>query len=90
MSCDPAFSILKICGGPSPVARRLDLRPNTTLRWQYPVEKQGSGGAIPFKYHDPLIALASECGVDLPRGAFADPDIARELLRQFEEKQSAA
>lgn len=82
MICEPAYSIMKLLGGPSPTARGLDLKPHSTLRWQQPVEKRGSGGSIPFKYHDKIIALAAERGIELPRGAFADPMIAQDILRR--------
>ncbi len=70
---DPAHTILNVLGGPSVVARVLGVGANTASRWRYPASRGGTDGIIPRKYHDRLLAYASEQGIELPRGAFADP-----------------
>lgn len=87
---EPAHSLLELLGGPSPVARHLGKAPATTLRWRYDPTKGGTGGTIPKKYHDPLIELARQRGLDLPRGAFSDPQLAQELLRRHRESEADA
>lgn len=90
MRCEPAYSILALFGGPSPVSRALGLAAHTPLRWTYDTEKKGTGGAIPFRYHDQIIELARGKGIDLPRGVFADPALAQDLLHRVREGSDAA
>lgn len=87
--CEPAHSIIQICGGPPRVSRALGVAWSSPPRWRNPIEKGGTGGVIPRKYHDPLIALAAQRGCDLPRGAFADPELAQETLRRHLEAAAA-
>lgn len=86
--CEPANSIIQLCGGPPVVHRHLGVAWSSPLRWRNPIDKGGTGGVIPRKYHDRLIALASQRGVDLPRGAFADPALAQEILHRVLEKKA--
>jgi hypothetical protein len=86
---DPAASILELLGGASPVARHLGVKTHTALRWRYDPAK-GTGGVIPFKYHDQIIAFAAAQGIELPRGVFADPVLARDLLRRRRESAASA
>lgn len=79
MFCEPAASIIEVVGGASALARHLDTSPSSPLRWRLPRDKGGTDGIIPAKYHDRTIALAAERGVALPRGAFADPELAQEI-----------
>lgn len=88
-TCEPAYSIIQICGGPPVVSRTLGVAWSSPPRWRNPIEKGGTGGVIPRKYHDRLIALAAERGVELPRGAFADPDLAQQLLQRLQESTAA-
>lgn len=88
--CEPAHSIIQICGGVPTVSRTLGVAWSSPPRWRNPTEKGGTGGVIPRKYHDRIIALAAERGVELPRGAFADPELAQELLQRHREAAAAA
>lgn len=72
MRCDPADSIIKLLGGLSAVAKAANTTATTVMRWRMPREKGGTGGFVPRKYHDFLISLAAEKGIDLAPAAFVD------------------
>jgi len=76
-NCEPATTIIQICGGNNAVAEALGVWASAPSRWRNPISKGGTGGTIPRKYHDRIIELARQRGADLPRGAFVDPALAQ-------------
>lgn len=89
MFTEPAASIIEIVGGASALARHLGTSPSSPLRWRLPREKGGTDGFIPAKYHDRIIALAAAQELELPRAAFVDPAVAKDLLARVKRDQAA-
>jgi hypothetical protein len=71
MRCDPANTIIEKLGGLSAVARIVDVKPHTVMRWRMPRDAGGTGGAIPHWHWDTLIASEKGQEVKLTRGDFA-------------------
>lgn len=55
---------------PAVLSDKLGLRRSTVSRWNYARSKGGTGGIIPYKYHDRIRDLAEEKGVDLELSDF--------------------
>lgn len=82
MHFDPAASIIAMLGGLSSVAKAANTSTTTVQRWRLPKQKGGTGGFIPRKHHDLLIAKSREVGVDLQRAAFVEPTKAVKKARR--------
>lgn len=61
-------------GGARKLARLLGVTPATVYRWGYEPARGGLGGLIPVEYHQRLLDLGAQTGVDLrPEDFFARP-----------------
>lgn len=81
MKCEPASSIIAALGGLKAVSSATGVSVVTVQRWRFPKERGGTGGFIPRKYHDDLLALAHRTGVEMSISAFVDADAALALIR---------
>lgn len=70
---EPATTIIKRLGGPEVVARVTGRAAGAPYRWTYPVEKKGTGGLIPQRYHRPLLEYARENEIPLSADDFLPP-----------------
>lgn len=70
--CEPAATIIIDLGGLTEVARVTDATLTTVQRWRLPTVRGGTGGFIPRKYHDRLIAHGATRGVDLTAASFLE------------------
>lgn len=61
---DPAFSIIEKLGGKGAVAAHLDVDKSTLSRWCQP-RPAGTGGVIPQRHWQNLIALGRQRGVEI-------------------------
>ena len=62
---DPAATVLTRFGGAGPLAQLLRLDRSAVHRWALPKHRGGSGGLIPARHHQRLLALAAEQGIAL-------------------------
>jgi hypothetical protein len=62
---EPARTIIELLGGYRSVASITGHHPTRVLRWTYPVERGGTGGLIPARYQQFLLAHAKRAGIDL-------------------------
>ncbi|HEV7266522.1 MAG TPA: hypothetical protein VGN83_16605 [Falsiroseomonas sp.] len=62
---DPAATVLARFGGSGPLAQLLRLDRSAVHRWALPKQRGGSGGLIPARHHQRLLALAAEQGIAL-------------------------
>lgn len=62
---EPAASIIARLGGARAVAAATGTAYTAPYRWQHPVSRGGTGGAIPAKHIPTLLALAKRKGVRL-------------------------
>jgi hypothetical protein len=62
---EPARTIIELFGGYRCVASITGRHPTRVLRWTYPVERGGTGGLIPARYQQILLAHARAAGIDL-------------------------
>lgn len=72
---DPAFSIVRKFDtatkrGTFVLAERLKVDRSTVQRWMMPRERRGTGGFIPYPYHEPIEAYAEELGIEFERSEF--------------------
>lgn len=67
---EPAASIIIRLGGEKAVSKITGLALTAPYRWQYPVEKGGTGGLIPQKHHVALLDYARAHGIELTPAAF--------------------
>lgn len=75
---DPAQTVLARFGGAGPLARHLGLDRSAVHRWALPKARGGSGGLIPARHHQRLLALAVSQGVALsPADLVGAPPEAR-------------
>lgn len=81
MHLDPAASIIAVLGGLSSVAKAANTSTTTVQRWRLPKQKGGTGGFIPRRHHEALLAKSSELGICLKRVAFIDPLEASKVLK---------
>ena len=70
MKLEPAHSIVKKLGGAGIVADITGLSRVQIYRWQYPRQKGGTGGTIPYSYVETLLAEAKSKGVALEPSDF--------------------
>jgi hypothetical protein len=70
MHCEPATSIIVKFKGLKAVAEITGVRPHTVMRWRYPRSKRGTGGIIPHRHADRLLAFARENGIELSPADF--------------------
>lgn len=62
---DPAATVLARFGGAGPLAQLLRLDRSAVHRWALPKHRGGSGGLIPARHHQRLLALAAQRGIAL-------------------------
>ena len=62
---DPARTVLARFGGAGPLSRLLGLDRSAVHRWALPKARGGTGGLLPAKHHQRLLALAIAEGVVL-------------------------
>lgn len=62
---EPALTVLARFGGAGPLSRLLGLDRSAVHRWALPKSRGGSGGLVPAKHHQRLLALANAQGVAL-------------------------
>jgi len=67
-----ADKIIEKCGGVANVALLCECTENWVYRWKLPVERGGTGGSIPAKAQEKLIAAAVAGRVRLKLADFAD------------------
>ncbi|RUM95169.1 hypothetical protein EET67_24785 [Pseudaminobacter arsenicus] len=70
MSCEPAASIIRKFNGLKAVAEITGISSHSVMRWRYPRSKRGTGGVIPHRHADRLLAVAREKGIDLSPADF--------------------
>jgi hypothetical protein len=71
---EPARSIIAKLGGEEKVAAITETAITAPYRWQAPVEKRGTGGTIPQRYHVLLLTFAAENGIPLSADDFLQRD----------------
>lgn len=72
-TAEPAYSIIKKCGGVRPLARALSISPAAVTRWQKhrtPTDKRGCDGVIPEFRRSTVIAVARELGKRVTKAEF--------------------
>lgn len=63
---DPAFRVVELFGGFTPMAKALGLEPSTVFRWcQSRATTDGTGGRIPHKHWAPILLLAARRSIRL-------------------------
>ena len=62
---DPAHTVLTRFGGAGPLSHLLGLDRSAVHRWALPKARGGSGGLIPARHHQRLLALAAAQGLVL-------------------------
>jgi hypothetical protein len=67
---EPAATIVHKLGGPTKVARLLNLHRSAVYHWTWPRARGGSDGIIPHKYMSPLVHHARAHGIKLKPGDF--------------------
>jgi hypothetical protein len=65
MNIDATQRIITKLGGARVVADALKIAVTTVYRWTYPVNRGGTGGNIPIKRMNQIIAYASKKGIRL-------------------------
>lgn len=73
--CEPAKTIIQICGGYEATARLARRSEGRVRRWEYPRERGGAGGLIPADCQQVLLIEARKVGIDLRPDHFF-PDLA--------------
>lgn len=77
---EPASSIIARLGGEKVVSEITGKAYTAPYRWQHPVEKGGTGGLIPQKYHRVLLSYAETNGIDLIASDFVPGAEPRPLV----------
>lgn len=72
---DPAYSVIrkfdtKERRGSYVLSQRLGLTRSAVTKWTLPVEQMGTGGYIPPRYYDSILAFAKELGISLHPSEF--------------------
>lgn len=67
---EPAATIIKRLGGEAKVSEITQRGVTAPYKWQYPVEKGGTGGLIPQRLHRTLLDYAAANGVELSPADF--------------------
>lgn len=70
---EPASSIIRKLGGEAVVAAITGTAYTAPYRWQYAIEKKGTGGRIPQKHHPALLDYARKEGIKLSAEEFIMP-----------------
>lgn len=65
MNISATQRIITKLGGARMVASALRVAATTVYRWTYPVEKGGTGGVIPVRRMNQIIAYANKRGIKL-------------------------
>lgn len=80
-NCEPANSIIEALGGAKSVAKLLNLSSNTPTYWRSAIFQEangnmkGTGGHIPIRYWNRIIAIGKERGIDIEINAdYSDYD----------------
>jgi len=73
---DIASQIIALCGGPGKIAEWLGISATSVYRWTYARKSGGTGGRVPQKHIEPLLAAAQKNGVPLTLRDFYDEDTA--------------
>lgn len=83
---EPAYSLIrkfdpkrqgKVSRGAAAVAERLGLTRSAVSKWTLPVSQSGTGGYVPPRYYDEILAFANEVGVELEPAEFVvRPEVA--------------
>jgi hypothetical protein len=55
-ACEPAATVVRAFGGPRSLARQLGISAETCSQWNRPLLRKGTGGYIPLKYWDAILA----------------------------------
>lgn len=77
---EPAYSVIRkfdkvdngriVARGTDVLAHRLGLTRPAVLKWTLASEKSGTGGYIPHRYYDEILAYADEVGVSVDPSEF--------------------
>lgn len=62
---EPARSVIELLGGEKAVSKATGTAYTAPYRWQQPRDKGGTGGNIPQRHHNALLAYARSQGVRL-------------------------
>ena len=65
-----ATRIISKFGGVTKVAKLVKINASSVHRWTYPKKRGGTGGIIPTRHQDKLLAKARENGVELSPADF--------------------
>lgn len=65
MNINTVKTIITRLGGPRVIADALRIAVTTVYRWTYPVERGGTGGIIPIRRMNQIIAYAQKRGIRL-------------------------
>lgn len=70
---NPASRVIEKCGGHKKVAEWLGVDVSRVFRWTYEIERGGTGGKIPGRHQEQLLAKARRAGIELePADFFQD------------------
>lgn len=67
---EPAANIIALLGGPAKVSKEIGIHRTRVSNWKRPREAGGTGGVIPRKYYETLVAMAQREGVPLSYADF--------------------
>lgn len=77
---EPAYSVIRkfdkvddgriVARGTDVLAHRLGITRTAVLKWTLATEKSGTGGYIPHRYYDDILAYADELGVTVDPSEF--------------------
>jgi hypothetical protein len=67
---EPAATIIKKLGGAAAVASIAETALSAPYRWQAPRHRGGTGGCIPQRHHQSLLAFARQHGIALAADEF--------------------
>jgi uncharacterized protein YgbK (DUF1537 family) len=83
---EPAYSIIKkfdptgqgkVSRGAEAIASRIGLTRSAVSKWALPVKQSGTGGYVPPRYYDDILAFANEAGIELdPKEFVVRPEVA--------------
>lgn len=66
----PAARVIAACGGVKRTAELVGRHPTAVNRWMMPKEKGGTGGTVPAKAAEKLMAIAKEMGLKIEGADF--------------------
>jgi len=70
-----AQNVIDICGGIIQVSKWAGCTPKTVYCWTYPKSRGGTGGRIPIKYQDKIIARARKSKIPLAMAHFYEEKV---------------